>query len=779
MANREKRMKMRTTKLLLAALLAATAITTQAQTITGKLTDEANVPLEYANIVLLNPGDSTFIQGTVTDTNGDFILDKTNGKSYILKASSVGYEPVYKNCQSGNIGTLILKPNAVTLQETIITARRPTYKMKGNALVTHVSNSLLSTVGTANDVLAHIPFVQDGNDGFTVFGKGTPLIYLNGRQLRDLGELERISSKDIESVEVITNPGAEYDVTVKSVIKIKTVKPKGEGFGTNVYAGIIQDHNFNHFEQLNMNYRHGGLDLFANIYYSHTGNYQEQKDKHRVEADTLWKHRSEIEMNAMNRYINTEGGFNYMVNSNHSLGARYTFNRSPKSNLKMTSDYEITADGSFYDKQHYNYDWNNNDFSHRINAYYLGNLGKLGIDFNADYYSGETRQYQYVTETSEEYEDRIVTTSNLNDNRLYAAKLVLTHPIGKGELKAGAEYSHTRRLSRYENPQNYLPETDNEIKEDKLAGFAEFAIALGKLQASAGLRYEHVTSEYSDKGKRIEEQSRNYDNLYPNISFALPVGETQLSLSYTAKTRRPSYNELSSNLQYDDRFTYEGGNPNLKPENIHDLTFMGSCRWIQLFVSYRQLRDAIQFVAESYDKNPAITLFTRKNFHKIEYLNAGWVLSPKFGLWEPSLNLQMQQQFFKNMTMGKMKQFNRPVFSCRLDNHFRFGKTFTGNLTLFYSSKGNESILLVKPDQGVNIGLNKTFLNDRLSVNLRANDVFASRRSSYIIYGDHVEFDKWNYSDTRNIRLTVSYKFNSTRSKYRGTGAANEELNRL
>lgn len=770
---------MKTTKLLLAALLVGTAITTQAQTITGKLTDEADAPLEYANVVLLNPGDSTFIQGTVTNTNGDFTIDKVNGKSYILKASSVGYETAYKNCRAENIGTMILKSDAVTLQETVITARRPTYKMKGNSLVTSVSNSLLSTAGTANDVLTHIPFIQGDNGEFTVFGKGTPLIYLNGRQLRDLSELERLSSKDIQSVEVITNPGAEYDVTVKSVIKIKTVKPKGEGFSTDVNAGIIQNHNFNHFEQLNMNYRRGGLDLFATIYYSHTGNYQEQKDKHYIEVDTTWQHRSEMDMNAKSHYISTEGGFNYMINSNHSLGARYTFSRSPKSNLKMTSDYEIMANGSFYDKQHYNYDWNNNDFSHRINAYYLGSIGKLGIDFNADYYSGETRQYQNVLETSEEFEDRHVTTSNLNDNRLYAAKLVLTHPIGKGELKAGAEYSHTRRLNRYENPQNYLPGTDNEIKEDKLAGFAEFAIALGKLQASAGFRYEHVISEYLDKGKRIEEQSRNYDNLFPNISFAMPVGETQLSLSYTAKTRRPSYNELSSNLQYDDRFTYEGGNPNLKPETIHDLTFMGSYQWMQLFVSYQQRRDAIEFVAESYDQNPAITLFTRENFNKIEALNAGFVLSPKFGIWEPSLSLQMQKQFFKNMTMGSLKHFNRPIFGSRLDNYFRFGRTLTGNLTLFYSSKGNRSIMLVKPNQGVNISLNKTFMNDRLGVNLRVNDIFASQRSSFIIYGDHMQFDKWNYSDTRSIRLTVQYKFNTTRSKYRGTGAANEELNRL
>lgn len=770
---------MKTTRLVLAILFAGTAIATQAQTITGKLTDETHAPLEYANIVLLTPGDSTFIQGTVTNTNGDFTLDKTNGKTYILKVSSVGYETVYRNCQSGNIGTLILKSDAVALQETVITARRPTYKMKGNALVTHVSNSLLSTAGTANDVLTHIPFVQGDNGEFTVFGKGTPLIYLNGRQLRDLSELERLSSKDIQSVEVITNPGAEYDVTVKSIIKIKTVKPKGEGFSTDVKAGITQDHNFNHFEQLNMNYRHGGLDLFTNLYYSRTGNYQEQKDKHYIEVDTTWQHRSEVNMNAISHYINAEGGFNYMITSDHSLGARYTFSRTPQSNLDMTSDYDITANGNFYDSQHYDYDWNNNDFSHRVNAYYLGTAGKLGIDFNADYYSGETRQYQNVLETSEEYENRHITTSNLNNNRLYAAKLVLTHPIGKGELKAGAEYSHTRRLSRYENPQNYLPETDNEIKEEKLAGFAEFAIALGKFQAAAGLRYEHVTSDYFDKGTRISEQSRNYDNLFPNVSFALPVGKTQLSLSYTAKTRRPAYNELNSNLQYDDRFTYEGGNPNLKPETVHDLTFMGNYQWIQLFVSYQQRRDAVEFVAKTYDKNPAITLFTRDNFDKIETLNAGLVLSPKFGIWEPILSLQMQKQFFKAFSMGALKSFDRPIFNGRLDNNFRFSKTFTGNLTLFASTKGNNSIILMKPDRGVNVSLNKTFLDDRLNVNFRVNDIFASRRSSYIIYGECMQFEKWNYSDTRNVRLTVSYKFNSTRSKYRGKGAANEELNRL
>ncbi len=751
----------------------------QAQTISGRLTDENNAPLEFVNVVLLQPADSSFVQGTVSNASGEFLFDRIGQNEYLLKASSIGYAPLYCRCRAGSLGTMILKTDAIMLQEAVVTARRPVYKMKGNALVANVSSTLLSTAGTANDVLARIPFVQ-GNEGeFTVFGKGTPLIYLNGRLLRDLGELSRLDSKNIQSVEVITNPGSEYDVTVKAIIKIKTVKPKGEGFSVDAYGGITQRHDFSHFEWLTLNYRRGGLDIFGDIYYSLNRSRQEQRDKHDIFVDTLWHHNAELNMNVKSHYIETTGGFNYMLNSDHSMGARYTFSRTPQSTNLMNSTYEITADGKYYDLQHYDYTWPQNDFSHRVNAYYMGTVGKLGIDFNADYYKGENNQSQKVHETSEEHEDRYVTATNFSDSRLYAAKVVLSHPIGSGELKVGGEYSFTRRINRYENPQNYLPETDNKIEEEKLAGFAEYAISLGKLQTSAGVRYEHVTSDYYNQGIFVDGQSRDYSDFYPNLSLAMPVGNTQLSLSYTAKTRRPGYSELNNNLQYNDRFTYEGGNPNLKPETIHDLTFMGIYRWAQLMMSYRHTADAIEFIALSYEDNPAITVFSRENYSKRDNLIAGLSLSPKFGFWEPVFSLQMQKQFFKSRHQGEWLHFNRPVYTARLNNGFRISKTFTGNLSYYYRTKGNSGSLMLKPSQSLDLSLNKTFLDERLALNLRITDLFASQRNSHTIYGEYMQFDKWNYSDTRSVRLTVRYKFNATRSKYNGTGAANDELNRL
>lgn len=770
---------MKTMKLLLSLLLLGSTLATQAQTLSGQLTDETHNPLEYANVVLLNTADSTFIQGTVTDKNGSFILDKINGKTYILKASSVGYETVYKNCKAGNIGTLILKSDAVTLSETVITARRPTYTMKGNSLVTNVSNSMLSVAGTGNDVLARIPFVQGKDGEFTVFSKGSPLIYINGRLMRDKNELERLNSKDILSVEVITNPGAEYDVTVKSVIKIKTVKPKGEGFSASALTGLTQTHRTGTNNQININYRHGGLDIFAGVYQSIWQNHQEQSGGYYLVVDTTWQHKTNAAINGTSHNLAADGGLNYIINDNHSIGAHYEFNRTPKDPTRFISEYEITANDKFYDRQNYDMHWNSNSYSHKINTYYKGLVGKLDIDLNLDYYSGVNHKSQLANEKSEEYEDRVVTTRNMSNNELYAGKLILTHPIGKSQVKAGAEYSHTNRKDFFENPQNYLPETDSQIKEEKIAGFAEFSVSLGKLQTAAGLRYEHVTFDYFNQGEYIPGQSKKYNNVFPNISFALPINEVNLSLSYTAKTQRPSYYELRSEMQYDDRFTYEGGNPLLQPETKHDLTFMGSYRWIQLMLSYQYRKDAIEFNATSYEKNQAITVLTSINYDHIESLNAGLSLSPKIGLWEPSFNIYATKQMFKTVNMGEMKELNKPIAFINFNNSFRFSKTLIGSIDMNYHTRGNSSIMYMKESGGINMSVNKTFLNDQLSINLRVNDIFASQRNSYLIYGDKVILDKWNYSDSRSFRVSVRYRFNTTRSKYRGSGAANEELKRL
>lgn len=93
------------------------------------------------------------------------------------------------------------------------------------------------------------------------------MIYINGRQVRDLSELEQLNSKEIAKVELIINPGAEYDAEVKAVLRIKTVKPVGEGIGGSVRTALQKGELWSNNQQVALNYRKQKLDIFGSLYY--------------------------------------------------------------------------------------------------------------------------------------------------------------------------------------------------------------------------------------------------------------------------------------------------------------------------------------------------------------------------------------------------------------------------------------------------------------------------------------------------------------------------------
>lgn len=155
-----------------------------AQTVTGKLIDENSQPLPYANVVLLSLPDSTFVSGTISGEDGSFTLEATS-ENQIIQISSLGYKTVYKSISPANIGIVQLASDAQMLGEVVVKAYLPVIRVKGDAMVTNVENSVLSKAGSANDVLTKIPGITKKQDAFEVFGKGTPLIYINGRKDTD------------------------------------------------------------------------------------------------------------------------------------------------------------------------------------------------------------------------------------------------------------------------------------------------------------------------------------------------------------------------------------------------------------------------------------------------------------------------------------------------------------------------------------------------------------------------------------------------------------------
>ena len=114
-----------------------------AQTVSGKLVDEKNKPLPFANVVLLSLPDSAFVSGTISGEDGTFTLEATS-ENQIVKISSIGYKTVCKPISSANIGIVQLVSDAQMLGEVVVKGDLPKTRVKGDAMVTEVKNSKLS-----------------------------------------------------------------------------------------------------------------------------------------------------------------------------------------------------------------------------------------------------------------------------------------------------------------------------------------------------------------------------------------------------------------------------------------------------------------------------------------------------------------------------------------------------------------------------------------------------------------------------------------------------------
>ena len=225
----------------------------------GKVVDEKGDPVAYANVAVLSRADSTMVCGAVTEEDGTFniITTETDG---IMMVAMLGYQTVYFTPVDGMVITL--HDDTALLEAASVQAIMPKTKLTGEGLQTNIHGSVLENVGTAQDVLAKTPGVIKGQDGsLEVVGKGTPLVYINGRRMTDASELTRLQSNEIQSVEVITNPGAQYDASVRAVVRIKTVRRQGEGFGLNLNASDEQSFQWakgnDPFGAINVNYRTG------------------------------------------------------------------------------------------------------------------------------------------------------------------------------------------------------------------------------------------------------------------------------------------------------------------------------------------------------------------------------------------------------------------------------------------------------------------------------------------------------------------------------------------
>ena len=764
-------------------LLLGSPLTAIADIIRGQVTDEEYNPLSFASVRLLR-NDSTFVSGTTTDDNGIFILDDMNIAGCLLNISYIGYTEQLISTGCIESGIIRLAPDTEILSEVVVKGQRPRIIMKGNAMVTTIEGSVLEKFGTATRLLDRIPNVKVTGQEAEVFGSGKALIYINGRELRDFSELERISADNIRQIEVESNPGSKYGAAVKSVIRIVTKSAPGDGYSIDnrLFSGFHSG--WDYAEQLCLNYRKGSFDIGGSVSWKDFSNRERKTIVQDTYSDkfTLSQH-SATKSNLRSQNLNGELTINYRLGETSSVGVRYNYSHQPKDDGLFMMNTDVKSGGLPYEQSISETAVNNGQTRHDLSCYYTGKAGKMNIEVNAD-------ALWMNTDISSSADERVLPMNNSNwmniimssstesRSSLYAAKLQLTNPIYNGNLAVGGEYIRTSRYNNYRDSFSDSPGGDMSITENMAYAFTEYECKSGSVQWRIGLRYELINSAYYENGERLEPQSRICKSIFPFASIYVPIGNVKFRLSYRSGTERPTYWQLRDNITYVNRYTYEGGNPMLRPMTSYKASLASSYSWVSLTADFTHLKNGIVSTYIPYSDNPMTGLLTYKQWKPYNRINVSLTLSPVIGIWSPRWGIQITQNRFVATTPDGDKKMHNPVAMFTWHNSIRLPHDFVIGFDMGYTTGGDMENTAYGVLWRADAMIYKGFMNNRLSLSLNMEDIFQSSGATNTLYTPTRILQSIVKSDI-SVGLTLRYKFNLSQGNYKGKGAGGEQKSRL
>lgn len=688
--------------------------------------------------------------------------------------------------------------STVMLNDVVVKSYAPKTKLRGDAIVTKIAGSALEKMGSVYEMLGKVPGMIMRGEELEVIGKGAPVFYVNGRKIFDIEELKRLRSEDILEVEVINNPGAQYDATVRSVVRIRTRKPAGEGLGFDATASHSQDLRQADFADpaatVNMNYRHKGLDVFgmANHWNSHTLQYA-TADQHIYtmngkKLNDNWQHGwgdTRSSMHGMNYAIGT----NWMANENHSMGIRFQIDHLLSSKSPLLLYEELHNNGAFYKTvMSETHSATTAPLGYNLNTYYNGRCGKFGIDWNFDW------NRKGATEDMNSESDK-VSSSNHASSELFATKLLVSHPVKNGAITAGTEMIWVRRDIDYTINQDYIADSQSNTHEDTYSAFVEYAADFGRYgMLKAGTRFESVKFNYANLINADANVNDVRNGLFPSLSYRVSVNGLNLALNYSTKTVRPNFYHLNDATTYASHSILMQGNSQLRNQILYELGINAQWKWITGSINYTKDDHMISqwqypYVGDKVPVEEGVVVYRRINLPEpvrtlITYINA----SPTFSFYSMNWTAGYQQQFLRleltdprEASGTRVKSYNDPIFFVAANNTFRLPRNWQLECNIDLNSPGNvKNYRLMTWNAGLSASIQKSFLSNKaLTMRLTANDILYRTNQDILLDSGDSEMRQLNRLSTQRLKLSVHYRFNQTKSMYKGTGAGKDVKERM
>jgi outer membrane receptor protein involved in Fe transport len=804
------------TLLLLCTFFITTGVWAQG-TVTGSVVDNTGKPVEKASIIILNIKDSSEVKGTSAGSDGVYHFRRIAPGTYLVVASAVGKVKHYSDPFSVGekdltVPAIQLMPEVKSLSEVTITTQKPMVEQKIDRMVVNVDASPTNVGTTVMDVLQKTPGISVDKDGnISLKGKSGVMVMMDGKptylSASDLANLlKNMPSSELEQIEVMTNPPAKYDAAGNAgVINLKTKKNKARGFNGNVTVGGGYGKGPKANNSINLNYRTGKFNFF--------GSYNESFNRHPQTLDLSRKFRDTIggpinsifmqhtDMNNEYGENSFKVGTDYSMNRKTTIGVVFTgyfnpgyFDSENKTNMEDgQGNVDSVSVTNGHVKQNFQNFGVNLNFTHKFDSTgkeLSGSLDYLGYDLA----NHQMYRTNYTTPDGVLLPPVDTLRGVLPGNiRIYTGKVDYVNPFKHDwKLETGLKASSVRtdNDAEYDNlvAGKWLVDTTKTnhfiYTEGILAAYASVSKVFNKhWTVQTGLRMETTIS----KGNLTTDTTtfnRNYTKLFPTAYIQYTLNDkNQFVLDYGRRIQRPDYNDLNPFKYFLDPYTYQEGNPFLKPQISNNIELTHTYHSVlTTTLNYTQVTDIIQQVLLQNDATHT-TFVQQGNVARQE--NIG--LAVNFGMpvtkwWTPNVYASLAYNDYKGVINGYPLEVFGYTLTGNMSQSFSFKHGWKAEASGWYQGKQVSGTMIANPMGAINFGVSKQVLKDAGTVRLNLQDPFnLAHFSGYSRYGN-VDVTIVNHWDNRVVNLSFTYRFGKNQQnirEHRQSSSADEESSRV
>ncbi len=777
--------------------------------ISGLITSNGE-PKELASISLIGVSDTSVLKMGVTDKSGQFELRSIPFGTYRIVISAVGFEKTITRAfdltatqPKYTIEKLDLKLAPKTLQNVTVSSKKQMIEQTLDKTIINIDASPTNAGLTALEVLEKSPGISVDKDGnISLKGKAGVMVMMDGKptylSAGDLTNLlKNMPASQLEQIEIMTNPPAKYDAAGNSgIINIRTKRSKTQGFNGSINLGAGAGFYPKTNNSLALNYRTGKFNIFTNYSHSWNKGYQNLNLK-RVFPDTLFDQVSKMNSDFQNH--NYKIGADFFASKKTTFGVVYTGFNNPGSmtnnntTLKKDKSSNILSRTETLSKT--NESWSNKALN--LNMRHVFDSTGKEITADVDYlgYTSKNQQnfstYFFDKSGGKSQVDEFLSGKLPSDIKIYSAKVDYSQSLkGKAKLEAGikSSYVETDNNAQYATLVNDSWETDmgrsNHFvyKENINAAYVNTSKEFNKKwSGQLGLRLENTNA----KGNQVttgEIFNRNYTQLFPTAYVGYKHNDkNQFSLSYGRRIERPDYQDMNPFFYFLDKYTYQVGNPYLRPQFSHNIELSHS--WNSILnssISYSKTNDIMQQVLEQID-SISTSFVKRSNIASQKNLSLSVSANiPVTKWWRANIYTNVFRNHFKGVVNNGPIDVSGTTGMANLSNSFTFKNGWGAELSGFYRTRSIEGTLVANDMGAVNVGFSKQILKKKGSLRLNIRDVFYTQQFSGYSKYQNIDVTIKNTRDSRVANLSFTYRFGKQQNTpQRKKGGAGDEQERV